>query len=224
MRNIEFRGRNMSGMWLYGSLYENGSNVYILPKEDNGLLPLKELKVAMNTVGLCTNHFDADLNLIYDGDILRRDSQNGTTKYLIVVFSEKTGGFIVYGSPDYVEIATKFEGYSVVGNIYEESDASRYISPVLQLCLHPDNIIKGLCVFADEVINRFDGVRIKIGKINGSYGLQYDNVNDKPYSDEFHDFIELLCDVVDGYGRYYLTTTQGKEYFDTDGSIFNNMD
>lgn len=68
----KYRGRHITtGEWLYGSLYNDGGEEYILPAYPGSAIDYEDFQVDPNTVGVFTEHLDSAGNEVYQGDILR---------------------------------------------------------------------------------------------------------------------------------------------------------
>ena len=123
MRTIKFRGKSLSGEWLYGYLYKHGitppSNFLCIGA---AVLPWKDTVgvyvVDPETVGQFTGQHDKNGKEIYEGDIVRHDENS---ECFVVVYDapefcykDNSFGFryMVYTS----------ELITVVGNIHDNPD------------------------------------------------------------------------------------------------------
>lgn len=70
LRIIKFRGKHIeTGVWLYGSLYDDDGEMYILPNFPGSAIDYEDYQVDPNTVGEYLGRDDADGKPLYEGDV-----------------------------------------------------------------------------------------------------------------------------------------------------------
>lgn len=130
MREIKFRGKDMSGCWVYGLLTKkkirnSGEIRYAIATGDCSLS--NTIPVIEKSVGEFTGCYDSKGVEIYDGDILATPD-----KECVVVYRE--AGEWLIGDPEIVEKAGIYDNaldfraagkYTVVGNIFEDKSNER---------------------------------------------------------------------------------------------------
>jgi uncharacterized phage protein (TIGR01671 family) len=138
MRTIKFRGKSLSGEWLYGYLYKHG----ITPPSDflcvgQAVLPWKDTVgvyvVDPDTVGQYTGLTDKNGREIYEGDIVShpwKDPIFGdlveTGQFVHSTICFNNGAFVVnyrlQGEYIYLQDFVRLKCLEVVGNIHDNPD------------------------------------------------------------------------------------------------------
>ena len=138
MRTIKFRGKSLSGEWLYGYLYKHG----ITPPSDflcigQAVLPWKDtvgVYVAdPDTIGQFTGLYDKNGKEIYEGDIVShpwKDPIFGdlveTGQFVHSTICFNNGAFVVnyrlQGEYIYLQDFVRLKCLEVVGNIYDNPE------------------------------------------------------------------------------------------------------
>jgi len=81
LRDYEFRGKKIgTGEWLYGNLFNDGAEDYIIPKTLFGMDDLEDCQVDLNTIGEWTCLRDKEGTKVYEGDIVEYHG----FKYLVI--------------------------------------------------------------------------------------------------------------------------------------------
>ena len=138
MREILFRGKSKDGLrWVYGSLYKEGSQVFILvggrfyPEPSNGQSALGIVdwyEVFPDSIGQFTGLVDRDGERIFEGDILGfaiRHSSKGTVVYdysgFSFVWDEDTARVKKEIKMEWIptNVSTMWE---VIGNIHDNPE------------------------------------------------------------------------------------------------------
>lgn len=116
MREIKFRGQDISGVWHFGDLIHY-RNCVTISEYKNGLYGNHE--VISDTVGQFTGFTDVDDNEIFEGDIIQH------AKYpagiLIVFFDDNVAAFAVK-EPKQPLSEKIFANYKVIGNFHDNYD------------------------------------------------------------------------------------------------------
>jgi uncharacterized phage protein (TIGR01671 family) len=112
MREIDFRGqREDTGEWVYGDLTHLAY----------GIITIQGYIVIPETIGQYTGLKDKNGKNIFEGDMVKDDSDNTPTRYLgyegVVKFTQ--GAFLVDGSWEN-DLATI--GWEVIGNIHDQGE------------------------------------------------------------------------------------------------------
>ena len=138
MRTIKFRGKSLSGEWLYGYLYKHG----IAPPSDflcigQAVLPWKDTVgvyvVDPETIGQFTGLYDKNGKEIYEGDIVShpwKDPIFGdlveTGQFVHSTICFNNGAFVVnyrlQGEYIYLQDFVRLKCLEVVGNIYDNPE------------------------------------------------------------------------------------------------------
>lgn len=138
MRTIKFRGKSLSGEWLYGYLYKHG----ITPPSDflcigQAVLPWKDTVgvyvVDPETIGQFTGLYDKNGNEIYEGDIVShpwKDPIFGdlveTGQFVHSTICFNNGAFVVnyrlQGEYIYLQDFVRLKCLEVVGNIHDNPE------------------------------------------------------------------------------------------------------
>lgn len=138
MRTIKFRGKSLSGEWLYGYLYKHG----ITPPSDflcvgQAVLPWKDTVgvyvVDPDTVGQFTGLHDKNGKEIYEGDIVShpwKDPIFGdlveTGQFVHSTICFNNGAFVVnyrlQGEYIYLQDFVRLKCLEVVGNIHDNPE------------------------------------------------------------------------------------------------------
>jgi uncharacterized phage protein (TIGR01671 family) len=138
MRTIKFRGKSLSGEWLYGYLYKHG----ITPPSDflcigQAVLPWKDTVgvyvVDPETIGQFTGLYDKNGKEIYEGDIVShpwKDPIFGdlveTGQFVHSTICFNNGAFVVnyrlQGEYIYLQDFVRLKCLEVVGNIYDNPE------------------------------------------------------------------------------------------------------
>lgn len=133
MREIRFRGKTLSGKWVYGYYLHDGQRGrYVIT---DGLLDIDAVKP--ETIGQFTGLHDKNNVKIYEGDIVvRRDLTFNIEKTCVVVYNNEIASFRLHhqnkvyterynfiNSDTYNDgkctLECKYE-FEVVGNIYDK--------------------------------------------------------------------------------------------------------
>ena len=130
MRTIKFRGKSLSGEWLYGYLYKHG----ITPPSDflcigQAVLPWKDTVgvyvVDPETIGQFTGLHDKHGHEIYEGDIVRSTNSNEFV-YEVVYDDKRFASFGLRRKQDvfmhYFGEAIEAEECEVIGNVSDNLD------------------------------------------------------------------------------------------------------
>ena len=114
MRQIEFRGKQITGEWVYGYLHKVNGKLSIQDKYESDILIVPE------TVGQHTGLKDRDGNKIFEGDIVTDNYSNAVVKYY-----EDVGRYLADFSP-YEEspqsLDNKVMWATIKGNIHDNPE------------------------------------------------------------------------------------------------------
>ena len=81
VRDYCYRGKHIeSGEWLYGNLFNDGAEDYIIPKTLLGITEFENYQVDQNTIGEWVGLYDKVGIKIYEGDIVEYHG----FKYLVI--------------------------------------------------------------------------------------------------------------------------------------------
>ena len=111
MREIKFRGKNIkNGKWVYGSLVSwKDENPSIFPG-DSAI----EYEVCPETVGQFTGFYDANMNEIHEGDILREAGSGNIVQVVYdapeFCFKVNAHGYRFFNHP---------ENFNAIGNVHD---------------------------------------------------------------------------------------------------------
>lgn len=121
LRDYEFRGKKIgTGEWLYGNLFNDGAEDYIIPKTLLGFDDLENCQVDLNTIGEWTCLRDKEGTKVYEGDIVEYQG----FKYLVIrntdyaCFSFRSINIV---TPDMIGLALDRQT-KVIGNKYDNPD------------------------------------------------------------------------------------------------------
>lgn len=137
MRNIKFRGIKRSpygDKWVYGYYaLEDGEHIIIMPhgtsyekalKENEPILPISaKHTIDYNTLGQFTGLHDKNGKEIYEGDIVKLDS-NMLKITGIITYHSNEAVFVLEDLHDEIEECLWYmqEDLEVIGNIYEDDE------------------------------------------------------------------------------------------------------
>lgn len=139
-REIKFKGKSLTtSEWLYGSLFNDGAEDYILPNLPGAVLDYEDYQVDSNTVGQFTGLKDKNGKDIFEGDVVeRKDSAFGFSHVGVVKFDSSLGAFVLeyekYGMTCQCTFDKGFSendgmctidgtfSYEVIGNIYDNKE------------------------------------------------------------------------------------------------------
>ncbi len=150
-REIKFRGNDLKGNWVYGSLHQGGAFSYILNRENflerGDMFSLHKPEVHCvdpKSIGEFTGLNDGVNNPIYEGDIYRDTIENeegDEVLYFVCVKVDELGGFVWMDTNEYQiwlinpEMVVNDEDeppyhlnkkycskIEIIGNIYENPD------------------------------------------------------------------------------------------------------
>jgi len=136
MREILFRGKSKDGLrWVYGSLYKEGSQVFILiggrfyPEPSNGKSTFGIVdwyEVFPDSIGQFTGLVDKNGKRIFEGDILRDNKgEDGIVAYIesvacfMAVHDGKEAWDLNEGDP---KRSTQLQYTKVIGNIRDNPE------------------------------------------------------------------------------------------------------
>jgi hypothetical protein len=81
VRDYEFRGKKLgTGEWLYGNLFNDGAEDYVVPRTLLGITGFEDYQVDQNTIGEWTLLRDKNDVKVYEGDIVEYHG----FKYLVI--------------------------------------------------------------------------------------------------------------------------------------------
>lgn len=126
MREIKFRGKSLAnGEWIFGSLYNDGGEDYILPNLPASATVYELYQVDLNTIGQYTGLKDINGKEIYEGDVVR--SSFGNMHY--VVYDNTHACFSAVRIKDGTKSMCSISEYwilhfnkNIVGNIYDNKE------------------------------------------------------------------------------------------------------
>ena len=75
--DIRWRGKKLGGKdgeWLFGSLYDDGGELYILPSHPGSALDYEDYQINPNTLGIWIGRNDKYGYPIYTGDLLQDEN------------------------------------------------------------------------------------------------------------------------------------------------------
>lgn len=125
MRKHDFRGMN-EGRWTSGSLLEFGDDTYITQKIGDMFYTLK---VDKSTVCEFTGAIDRESNMIYEGDVLRRDYESGEeSEFFLVKWFEPFSKFVMVDSKGghHATLPQWNEDCVIIGDIYESPELKEW--------------------------------------------------------------------------------------------------
>jgi uncharacterized phage protein (TIGR01671 family) len=129
MREILFRGKSTGGIdkWIEGTgVFNDGINTWISFNEPNRAIAygIKHRTVLPETVGQFTGLTDKNGKKIFEGDVVRTDKFNTSSKYYVIKYDLLFGAFI--GEENNAMYFTIFDGdsdqFEVIGNIHDNPE------------------------------------------------------------------------------------------------------
>lgn len=124
MREIKFRGKSLSGKWVYGyaAKFAHDSVPVILEDTEDGIKPQI---IIPETVGQFTGLHDKNGKEIYEGDIiieeLRRARKDG--ERLVICFDDfEYKGKNANGATTSLSLLVEYHTIEVIGNIHDNSE------------------------------------------------------------------------------------------------------
>lgn len=125
MREIKFRGKSLtSGKWIYGSLYNDGAEDYVLPNLPQTAYDYEDYQVDLNTIGQYTGLKDKNGKEFFEGDIIIINRYNEKAvidwNYELGTFTLRCHGYGI-GLKPFGEWLQEFDLF-LIGNIYDNPE------------------------------------------------------------------------------------------------------
>lgn len=120
MREIKFRGKSLtSGKWIYGSLYNDGAEDYILPNLPQTAYDYEDYQVDLNTICQYTGLKDKNGKEIWEHDVF--NIGDSKIQYVVVWKDLLLCGKQI-GTKTYIGLDFWIENIEVAGNIHDNPE------------------------------------------------------------------------------------------------------